>query len=110
MKIGFVVRVIYYTYSGIPRDVACVWSYIQDTCTYGYRGFRAVEPEPRRCLEAIPNCQSNDIAKMGVLSTFLGLLYQIVTVTAGSLADIEHVIIFMQENRSWNSVGDDDVL
>jgi phospholipase C len=26
------------------------------------------------------------------------------TVTAGSLKDIEHVVIFMQENRSWDSV------
>lgn len=26
-------------------------------------------------------------------------------VSAGSLKDIEHVVIFMQENRSWNSVG-----
>lgn len=25
---------------------------------------------------------------------------------AGSLKDIEHVIIFMQENRSWNNVSD----
>lgn len=25
-------------------------------------------------------------------------------VAGGSLKDIEHVIIFMQENRSWNSV------
>lgn len=45
-----------------------------------------------------------------ILSTFLSLLYQIVIVTAGSLKDIEHVIIFMQENRSWNSVSDGDVL
>jgi phospholipase C len=37
---------------------------------------------------------------------FLGLfMYQMVIATAGSLKDIEHVIIFMQENRSWNSVG-----
>ncbi|OXV10860.1 hypothetical protein Egran_01378 [Elaphomyces granulatus] len=34
---------------------------------------------------------------------FLGLfMYQMVIAT-GSLKDIEHVIIFMQENRSWNS-------
>lgn len=34
----------------------------------------------------------------------LGLLALSRPVSGGSLKDIEHVIIFMQENRSWNSV------
>lgn len=42
----------------------------------------------------------------GLLSGFaLGLLALSRPVSGGSLKDIEHVIIFMQENRSWNSVG-----
>lgn len=27
------------------------------------------------------------------------------TVSAGSLSDIEHVVIFMQENRAWDTVS-----
>lgn len=36
-----------------------------------------------------------------VLSVLLGST----PVSGGSLNDIEHVVIFMQENRSWNSVS-----
>lgn len=32
------------------------------------------------------------------------------TVTAGSLKDIEHVVLFMQENRSWDSVSSPVIL
>jgi phospholipase C len=40
-----------------------------------------------------------------LLGVALGLLLGSGPVYAGSLKDIEHVVIFMQENRSWNSVG-----
>lgn len=40
-----------------------------------------------------------------MLGLVLGLLIASGPVYAGSLKDIEHVVIFMQENRSWNSVG-----
>lgn len=39
-----------------------------------------------------------------VAGVLLGLLLQSNVVSAGSLKDIEHVVIFMQENRSWNTV------
>ncbi|KAJ9307133.1 hypothetical protein DTO217A2_3371 [Paecilomyces variotii] len=38
-----------------------------------------------------------------VAGVLLGLLLQSNVVSAGSLKDIEHVVIFMQENRSWNT-------
>ncbi|RAL05427.1 nonhemolytic phospholipases C family protein [Aspergillus ibericus CBS 121593] len=41
---------------------------------------------------------------MFLLSTALALLLGSGPVSAGSLRDIKHVVIFMQENRSWNSV------
>lgn len=39
-----------------------------------------------------------------LLGVLLGLLLQSNPASAGSLKDIEHVVIFMQENRSWNTV------
>lgn len=39
-----------------------------------------------------------------VAGVLLGLLLRSNVVSAGSLKDIEHVVIFMQENRSWNNV------
>jgi phospholipase C len=39
-----------------------------------------------------------------LLSAALSLLALGRPVAGGSLKDIEHVVIFMQENRSWNSV------
>lgn len=39
-----------------------------------------------------------------LLATLLVVLLAIAPVLGDSLADIEHVVIFMQENRSWNSV------
>ncbi|KAL1856193.1 hypothetical protein Plec18170_004062 [Paecilomyces lecythidis] len=38
-----------------------------------------------------------------VAGVLLGLLLRSNVVSAGSLKDIEHVVIFMQENRSWNN-------
>lgn len=44
-----------------------------------------------------------------LLGLLLGLLLrshpvESASAAAGSLKDIEHVVIFMQENRSWNTV------
>lgn len=36
--------------------------------------------------------------------TAIGVLLEAVLVSGGSLSDIEHVVIFMQENRSWDTV------
>lgn len=34
----------------------------------------------------------------------IAVLLEGVLVSGGSLSDIEHVVIFMQENRSWDTV------
>lgn len=34
----------------------------------------------------------------------IAVLLEAVLVSGGSLSDIEHVVIFMQENRSWDTV------
>lgn len=39
-----------------------------------------------------------------LLGTLLAVLLLSAPVLGDSLADIEHVVIFMQENRSWNTV------
>lgn len=39
-----------------------------------------------------------------LLPFLLAVLLGSSPVTGGSLRDIEHVVIFMQENRSWDSV------
>ena len=39
-----------------------------------------------------------------LLATVVAALLGISPVNGGSLRDIEHVVIFMQENRSWNTV------
>lgn len=36
--------------------------------------------------------------------TAIAVLLEAVLVSGGSLSDIEHVVIFMQENRSWDTV------
>lgn len=36
--------------------------------------------------------------------TAIAVLIEAVLVSGGSLTDIEHVVIFMQENRSWDTV------
>jgi phospholipase C len=40
-----------------------------------------------------------------LLGTVLAVLLGSSPVTAGSLRDIEHVVIFMQENRAWDTVS-----
>lgn len=40
-----------------------------------------------------------------LLSSALLVLLAARPALAGSLKDIEHVVIFMQENRSWNNVS-----
>lgn len=35
----------------------------------------------------------------------IAVLLEAVLVFGGSLSDIEHVVIFMQENRSWDTVS-----
>ena len=42
---------------------------------------------------------------MLLLGTVLAVLLGSSPVTAGSLRDIEHVVIFMQENRAWDTVS-----
>lgn len=36
--------------------------------------------------------------------TAIAVLLEAVLASGGSLSDIEHVVIFMQENRSWDTV------
>lgn len=43
--------------------------------------------------------------KTKLLSVAVAVLLGIAPVTADTLKDIEHVVIFMQENRSWDSVS-----
>lgn len=45
---------------------------------------------------------------MAVKALQLGLVLALLLArpaSSGSLSDIEHVVVFMQENRSWNNVG-----
>lgn len=42
---------------------------------------------------------------MLLLGTVLAVLLGSSPVTAGTLRDIEHVVIFMQENRAWDTVS-----
>ena len=42
---------------------------------------------------------------MLLLASLLAVLLGATLVTSGSLQDIEHVVIFMQENRSWDAVS-----
>lgn len=43
--------------------------------------------------------------KTKLFSVAVAVLLGIAPVTADTLKDIEHVVIFMQENRSWDSVS-----
>lgn len=44
------------------------------------------------------------MAILSLSSIALAVLLGVSPAAAGSLKDIEHVVIFMQENRSWDTV------